>query len=413
MNPLCPKSLLRVLFVDLNGYFAGVEQMLRPELRGRPVAVAAVKAANTACIAVSYEAKRCGIKTGTPVAEAKRLCPSLVVLEARPPVYVRVHHQIRAAVESCLPVEAVESIDEMYGRLIGVERHEPRAVQIANDVKRAIREQVGQCLTCSVGLAPNRFLAKVATNMQKPDGLVVIRQGDLPDVLHRLELTDLPGIARNMEARLNRWGIRTVKQLCEQSESSLRGAWGSVVGRMWWHWLRGLEWDRPPTRRASVGHSHVLPPAFRNEEGARAVMVRLVHKAAARLRFIGYYAKRMNVYVSFTYREEGWSCDVDLGLTQSTRLMVLAFADLWRHRPMGTPTQVAVTLHGLVPRGCATLPLFAEEYRDAACDRVFDEANTRFGPQTVYFAAMMAARGTAPTRISFTHVPNLEPAYAG
>ena len=413
MNPLSLAPSLHVLFVDLNGYFAGVEQMLRPELRGRPVAVAAVSVANTACIATSYEAKRCGIKTGTPVAEARRLCPSLVVLEARPPVYVRVHHQIRAAVESCLPVEAVESIDEMYGRLIGDERHEPRAVQIARNVKRAIREQVGETLTCSVGIAPNRFLAKVATNMQKPDGLVVIRQGDLPDVLHRLELTDLPGIARRMEGRLHRGGIKTVKQLCEQSESSLYGVWGGVVGRMWWRWLRGQEWDRPPTRRATVGHSHVLPPAFRNEEGARAVMVRLIHKAAARLRFIGYYAKRMNVYVSFSYREEGWSCDVQLGLTQSTRLMILAFADLWQRRPRGTPTQVAVTLHGLVPRGCATLPLFAEEYCDAACDRVFDEANMRFGPQSVYFAAMMAARDTAPTRISFTHVPNLEPAYAG
>ena len=353
MSLMFSKSSLRVLFVDLNAYFASVEQQLRPELRGRPVAVAAVSAANTACIAVSYEAKRYGLKTGTPVAEARRLCPSLVVLEARPPLYIDFHHKVRAAVESQLPVSAVESIDEMYGRLIGVERQEARAVQIARNVKRAIRDQVGECLTCSVGLAPNRFLAKVATDMQKPDGLVTIRSSDLPEALHRLELTDLPGIARNMEARLQHHGIRTVKQLCEASESSLYRAWGSVVGRMWWHWLRGLEWDRPPTRRATVGHSHVLPPDFRNEEGARAVMVRLIHKAAARLRFIGYYAKRMNVYVSFTYREEGWSCDVDLGLTQSTRLMVLAFADLWRRRPMGTPTQVAVTLHGLVPRGCA------------------------------------------------------------
>ena len=399
--------------VDFNAYFAGVEQQLRPELRGRPVAVAAVEAAHTACIAASYEAKRCGVKTGTPVGEARRLCPSITILVARPPVYIRFHHALVKAVGSCLPVAAVESIDEMYGRLIGAEQTESRAVEIARNVKRAIREQVGECLTCSVGLAPNRFLAKIGTNMQKPDGLVVIRPGDLPGVLHRLELTDLPGIARRMEARLHARGIRTVEQLCAQSESSLYGAWGGVVGRMWWHWLRGLEWDRPPTRRASVGHSHVLPPAFRSEEGARAVMVRLVHKAAARLRFIGYYARRMTVYVSFSYREEGWSCDVDLGLTQSTRLMILAFADLWRRRPLGTPTQVAVTLHGLVPRGCATLPLFAEEYRDAACDRVLDEANTRFGPHAVYFAAMMGARDTAPARIAFTHIPVLDPAYAG
>ena len=408
-----PDDGLRVLFVDMNAYFASVEQQMRPRLRGRPVAVAALDVPSTACIACSYEAKRFGIKTGTPVAEARRVCPSLVVLAARPEVYVRVHEQVREAVESCLPIAAVESIDEMYGHLAPAEWPPSAAENLARRVKQAIYERAGRSLTCSIGLAPNRFLAKVATDMQKPDGLVTIRGGDLPDALYGLELVDLPGIGKNMLQRLHSCGIDSVRSLCEQSKESLYGAWGGVVGKMWWNWLRGLEWHRPPTRRASVGHSHVLPPEFRNEEGARAVAVRLIHKAAARLRFIGYCAEWMNLYLSFSYREEGWSTDIYLGRTQSTRAALGAFAQRWPHRPVGNPTQIAVTFHRLSRCGDGTLPLFAEDARDAACDRLLDGSNARFGSHALYFAGMFAARDTAPARISFTHIPNLHPAYAG
>jgi DNA polymerase-4 len=184
------------LFVDMNSYFASVEQQLRPELRGRPVAVVPVMAESTCCIAASYEAKRFGIRTGTNVAEARRLCPGLqVILEA---------------VDSVLPVEEVLSVDEMYCRL-GLSQREPEpATELGMKVKRAVKRHVGESLLCSVGLAPNRFLAKVAGEMQKPDGLTVVTLDDLPNKLYSLSLRDLPGIGRRMEARLGRHGVRTV-----------------------------------------------------------------------------------------------------------------------------------------------------------------------------------------------------------
>src|SRR5438874_1461569 len=113
---------LNYLFVDMNAYFASVEQQARPELRGRPVAVVPVRAETTCCIAASYEAKKHGVKTGTRVSDARRLCPDLCVVEARPKLYVQTHHQIRAAIDSCLPVTTVASIDEMYCQLTGRER---------------------------------------------------------------------------------------------------------------------------------------------------------------------------------------------------------------------------------------------------------------------------------------------------
>ena len=399
---------LRALFVDMNAFFASVEQQLRPELRGRPTAVAAVAVDTTACIAASYEAKPCGIRTGTMVREAKRLCPSLRVVEARPTTYVRFHHAILAAVDTCLPVGEVHSIDELSCRLMGDERRPERAVELARRIKGAIYRDVGPCLRCSIGIAPNRLLAKIASNMRKPDGLVVLDRRDLPHKLYPLELVDLPGIGSGMLRRLDRRGVRTVERLCALSEEQMAEVWGSVVGRRWHRWLRGDDLADPPTRRRTVSHSHVLPPELRSEEGAHAVLVRLIHKAAARLRRLDCWARRMSVYISFSSREEGWEGEVALGLCRDTLTMIQALRLLWQRRPRhGTPTQVAITLYPLETARNAGDPLFLQDEARARLAQTMDTLNARFGPDTAYFAAMHTARESAPTRISFTHVPDV------
>ena len=172
-------SPLRWLFVDMNSYFASVEQQLRSELRGRPTVVVPVMADSTCCIAASYEAKKYGISTGTGVAAARKLCKGLQIVESRPEKYIEMHRKIVSAVNSVLPVDTVHSIDEMSCRLTGRQTVRETAVEIGSAVKKAIREQAGEYLRCSVGIAPNRFLAKVASDMQKPDGLTVISREDL------------------------------------------------------------------------------------------------------------------------------------------------------------------------------------------------------------------------------------------
>src|SRR6478736_2059806 len=171
---------LRYLYVDMNSYFASVEQQLRPELRNRPVAVVPVVAETTCCIAASYEAKAFGVKTGTGVAEARQLCPAIRFVEARPREYVQMHHRLVAAVDSCVPVHAVKSIDEMICRLAREHREPEGGIRLGQEVKAAIRRSVGEYVRCSIGLAPNRTLAKMAADMQKPDGLTVIRTAELP-----------------------------------------------------------------------------------------------------------------------------------------------------------------------------------------------------------------------------------------
>mgnify|MGYP001241766274 FL=1 len=135
---------LTTLYLDMNAYFASVEQQERPELRGQPVGIVAVETDTTCCIAASYEAKSFGVKTGTIVRQARQICPGLRIVIARPDVYVQYHHDIVAAVERCLPVTGVHSIDEMACRLMGEEQQPHQAVNLARQIKQSIRHHVGE-----------------------------------------------------------------------------------------------------------------------------------------------------------------------------------------------------------------------------------------------------------------------------
>ncbi len=398
---------LTTLFLDMDAFFASVEQQLCPQLRARPVVVVPVQADTTCCIAASYEAKRFGIKTGTQIGQARTMCPQLRVVEARPEIYITIHLRIIEAVESCLPVAAICSIDEMYCRLMGTERASARAVQLARQIKQAISTGLGSQIRCSIGIAPNRFLAKVAAGMRKPDGLVVIEEHQLPEKLFALELSDLPGIGRQMLARLNTQGISSVQQLCALSKDQLSDIWKSVVGQEWWHWLRGDDLAEPLIHRRSVGHSHVLPPESRSDEAARAVLVRLVHKAAIRLRHIDYWARHL--HVSVTYLDHShWQDRASLGYCQDTTTMLETFAALWDRRLRhARPLKVGVTLTQLVKNNCAPIPMFSAERRRLRLAQTMDTANARFGRNAVYFGGMQTARNSAPTRIAFTSIPDI------
>lgn len=399
---------VRHLFVDFNAYFASVEQQERPELRGRPVAVVPVLTDRTCCIAASYEARPFGIRTGTNVGEARRMCPGLRVVEARPDVYVRYHHRIIEAVDSVLPVDAVCSIDEMSCRLGEGQREPDRALKLGSTVKSVLRERIGQFVKCSVGLAPNRFLAKVIGESRKPDGLTLLRPEDLPERMFSIPLGDLTGIGPRMLERLERAGITTVEELYGLDEWSLQRIWGSVVGRRWWYVLRGHDLGTPASRRKSLGHSHVLPPEFRTAEGSRSVLLRLIHKAAARLRREGLWAGRMEVLVSFVGTSR-WGVRGRLRPCRDTSTFVQFLADRWDGFPKhGTPLKVAVTFTDLTPNESTSRSLFAEDDRRERVSAVMDSINARFGVDCLHLAAMHAARGTAPARIAFDYVPDVE-----
>ena len=169
------------LVIDFNAYFASVEQQERAELRARPVAVVPMAGTDTTCaIAASYEAKAFGVKTGMRIREALRLCPALVLVDARHDLYVDYHERLMQEVANHLPIHRVMSIDEAACRLIGAECEPENARAIARAMKAGIRANVGECLRCSIGIAPTILLAKIASNMQKPDGLTLLRPTNCP-----------------------------------------------------------------------------------------------------------------------------------------------------------------------------------------------------------------------------------------
>lgn len=402
---------IHYLFLDMNAFFASVEQQLRPELRGKPVAVVPTLAETTCCIAASYEAKRYGIKTGTLVQDARLLCPRLELVEARPREYIRVHHQILQAVDSVLPVEAVLSIDELVCKLMGREKEPENALQLGRQVKEAIYQRVGEQLRCSVGLGPNRFLAKVAAEMHKPDGLTLLQPSDLPHRLYSLQLRDLPGIGPGMERRLFKHGVTTVEGLYRLSALQLAQVWGSRVhGFSWWHRLRGADLPEAPTRRRSLSHSHVLPPVFRSETGARAVLTRLVHRAAARLRHEGYWAGSLSLFVRFLDDGEKrkWDAHIRLQPSQDTLTLLRVALGLWQQKPAGTPFKVGIALGSLTPALELSEPLFESEQKLVRLAQAMDKANSKYGPQALYFAGMHRTEQSAVTRIAFKRIPDLD-----
>ena len=375
-------------FVDMNSYFASCEQQDRLELRGRPVGVAPVLAETTSFIAASYEAKHCGIRTGTKVAAARLICPNIQVVEARPKLYREFHKQIVAAVEGIVPVHQVHSVDELSVRPWGNEATIHEALKLGQSIQDEIRFNVGDWLFCSIGLAPNAFLAKVAADMVKPRGLSVIDLEDIPHKLLRLKLTDWPGIANPMAARFAAAGVATTEEMYGLSEAAMREVFGGINGNRWWHLIRGHAVDLPPTRRGQVGHSSVLEPKMRTPEAARAVACRLLEKAGERLRSEGFYAGRLIAGVH-SHHGGGWSRQVRFQASNSTGRFLQVLTGLWQDTAT-QPFRVHVALQDLVPDQDVTRSLF-DEGKAAGLDFVVDGINRKWGRGTLTTAAARAA----------------------
>jgi DNA polymerase-4 len=343
-------------------------------------------------------------------------------------LYVEYHHRIVNAVESIVPVSSVMSIDEMACRLMGREQPLLAALDLAQRVKAKIREAVGSTLRCSIGLAPNRYLSKIASDMEKPDGLVALTPDILEAALIGLKLRDLPGIGARMEARLNQKGIRTMQQLWALDREQMNEMWGGIGGEKLWHWLRGEDFEDTELEHAkSISHSHVLSPELRTREGAYAVVNKLLHKAAMRLRMANLWASNLRLVVKFAVPKDisarqhnsgipqlGWSQSTTLVECQDNQTLTEGLRKLWARVPEGRnyskPFFVGVALSELVPDHLHTLSLFSgleTEVRRTNLAKTMDSINQKHGTTMLFYASMLPAGTAAPTRIAFTSIPDL------
>ncbi len=398
---------LRSLLVDFNSYFASVEQQAQPRLRGKPLGIVPMLADTTVCIAASVEAKTFGVKTGTKVAEARSLCPQIEFVIARHELYIDYHHRAVAAVDSVVPVRAVLSIDEMDCELTGRWREPAKALDLARKVKTTLASQMGEHLRTSIGIGPNTFIAKTASDMMKPDGLVMIEKRELPERLFELPVRALSGIGAQMEKRLARRGIRTVRDLAARSKEELCAIWGGVGGEIMHSRIRGEPQHPLENETGSISHSSVLGPARRNPEDAFAVLDRLTQKAAMRLRKAGYYAARLSIDLKYLDGSH-WRQEMRLVDTQDTVTFLHALEKLWAARPRDRRTilRVGMAYSDLVSEAAHTGSLFAVEGKSKALYATLDSLNSRFGRQAVYFASAHKARDRGGLHIAFNHIPD-------
>ncbi len=403
------------LYIDFDAFFANAEKQLCPELRDRPVGVIPLQSEHTSLIARCYVAKAAGLSRGTSVKEAREICPDVALPVARHDVYVRLHHKILEEINRHVPVRKVWSVDEMECALTGSER--TRGPDLASDMRKGLRSAIGEWVTPSIGLAPNQFLAKVAAEMDKPNGFVMLRPQDLPGPLFGLRLTDLPGISKGIERRLLLAGVTSVEQLWNLAPKQARQIWGSVEGERFWAQLRGYEVARPATVRRMFGHGRVLSGQWRERHNARDCLRLLTAKAARRLRREGYLASTLGIGVS-TPDGGRWSAEHRFFPARDDRTFLKHACDLFDRAMVRLAasrlTKISVSLSGISRIGEVSADLFEQADVRLTTARwghltdTMDELNARYEACVVSLGMhRQPTGGYAGAKIAFGRVPDL------
>lgn len=404
MNPT--QSRIKYLLVDLNSFFASCEQQDNPKLRNRPIAVVPMVTDSTCVIAASIEAKRKGIKTGTRVGDARRMCPGIIFIAGTHKRYTEYHHKIVQAVEEVCPVEKVLSIDEMACELIGREMVESTAIEIAKKIKVHIQQTVGEYLTTSIGLGPNILIAKMASDLVKPDGLVSVPTERIGKTFDHLPLEIISGIGPNMKKNLNAKGFHTVGQLRALSSQQLRTVWGGIVGLRLAEELAGRDVPRAETVTKGMSHEHVLPPQLRHPQGATEILLKLATKLSARLREGNQKCKSLHVYMKDQYGLDSLEKSVSFSETNDIFFILQQVKNLTKADAPERPVKVAVSVAGLTNANQEQLSLFADT-KTQKLGHLMDTINKKYGANTLMPAEFLDVTDQAKVRISFSHIPKL------
>lgn len=408
-----PRSDRLIAHVDMNSYFASVEQQANPFLRGRPLGVCSYLHEYGCVIAASVEAKKLGMKVGMTVKEARVSVPGAVFVQNDPPKYRAVTSRVFTLLHELSDRIEHYSIDEAFLDLTGWYRDAAEASFALSRIKRRITEEVGEWLRCSVGIAPTRFLAKTASDLKKPDGLTIINFDNLDDVLSRLDLEDVCGIGPRIRKRIERLGYRNLIQLKYAPTENLIRAFG-MYGYFLKAKLHGLDVDHVEQHDErlpkSVGHSYCVPERVNREKKVPATLVKLVERAGRRMRSLGLLANAISVSVGLKlegggFLREGFPepTDDSFALTEMTLKLL---HELWHGERVNF---LAVTLFDLsLPTGQTSLDLRVAGLRGAmtperrsAVSKAVDLIRDRYGMQAVMLGNMMRLEDEAPDRIGF------------
>lgn len=397
-----------IMHIDLNSCFATIEQQANRFLRGRPIVVVAYNSPGGCILAPSVEAKRLGIKTGMRVKDGKLLCPDLIVLESDPSKYRFVHLKLKEIVRRYTPSVFPKSIDEFVLDLEGCPAFKLGMFGVAKKIKSDIKREAGDFITVSVGIAPNRFLAKTASGLHKPDGLDEINKDSFEGIYRGLALQDLHGIAQSNAARLGNAGIYTVLDFYHADVSSLKRAFHSIGGYYWYLRLRGWEIDDVEFSRKSFGNSYALPKPLSTPEELSPILSKLTEKMCFRLRTAGFKAKGVGIYIS--YRTGNFWHKTRLSrefLYESNDFFKSAYKILCQS-PYKDPVRVlAVSCFDLEKAAVIQPDMFGVQERKFNLANSVDSINSKWGSFVLGPASLLLSKDNVKDRIAFGGVRDL------
>lgn len=398
-NSLLPTTM----FIDINSCFATIEQQANPFLRYKPVAVGAYTTNSGCILAASYEAKRLGVKTGMRVMDGRKLCPNLIVLPPDPNKYRFVHKRMHKLLEKYSNKVVPKSIDEFSVDFAGLPILKERSLwDIGSEVKKRIKEEIGDYITVSVGISTNRFLAKTASSYMKPDGLFKIDKDNYREVFGSLKLTDLCGIKKGNATRLAMAGITSVNGFYDATVQQLKAGFRSINGYYWYLRLHGYEVDGAASERKSFGNSYALPKPYEKFEDLSPILTKLTEKMARRLRRKNYVAQGIHLsmwFRDYTYWHKGIKLPQPVFATSDfCREIFRLFFECPKMKPV---RNLAVTAFNLRRQDFLQLDMTEDLIRKKSLTKALDKINSRYGDFTVTSARMINHERFVHDRIAF------------
>jgi len=397
INPAAPL----VMHIDLNSAFATTEQQARPMLRGKPVAIVNRRSPNAAVITAIYEAKAKGVKVGTRMMEAKLLCPGIIAVESDPLKYRFVFKKLIGILSDYSPKATMKSIDEGLIDFNGMAINRPM-IDVGMEIKQRLKNEIGNHMRCNVGIGTNRFLAKTAAGLHKPDGLDEINSKNLRTVFSGMKLRDITGIADGYGSRLEAVGINTPLEFLDADIYTLEKiVFKGIVGRQWHMRLKGWEVDDREFKMGRVGRQYVLESANLKYDQIITRLHSLCESVGYRLRSQNKSARGIYVYVR-TQRGYYW---------HKSKLMTLPFfsnkaiynlsRQLFFYAP-GEIREIGVHCYHLEDYDQSQISLFGDEIaREKNLNLAVDTLNDRYGEQTIHSAHTLESGDFVKTKIPF------------
>lgn len=395
-----------VMHLDLNSCFASIEQQANPHLRGKPVAVAAYVSPRGCILAASVEAKKMGVKTGLRVKDGMTLCPGLIVLPPDTEKYRFVHHNLHKLLSTFTPSLVPKSIDEFVLDFKGTQYSDLFA--LSRTIKTRIKQEIGDWLTVSIGIAPSRFLAKVASNLKKPDGLENINIDNYQSIYSHLTLPDLHGINTRLTARLNAGEIYSVTDFYNAPIANLRSVFHSIASYYWYLRLRGYEIDDVDFGRKSFGNMYSLPHPVSTPGELGPILHKLVAKTTFRLRSDGYHAR--GFYLGLLFSDHGfWHHHYSLPryLFYENDVYKIFYRLLLRSPSSKKVINLAISCFNLRSDDVVQLDLFNTVKKRLNISRAMDNINRKYGNFVISSAGMSDTDSLVPDRVGFGNVDHL------